>query len=151
MKTKVIDGVRTGSGTVYQLKLYEVADQAVRLNSWPALSQDLVVSDRAWRELPSDLQPIVREVWEKWATGMIAHVIHNPYVDDLDWQKKNEAHGVKFGDMPEAELAKIRQTAMEVLVDWVTKTGGRVAEAYAVIKPFVVPQTESGKPTQFYK
>jgi TRAP-type C4-dicarboxylate transport system substrate-binding protein len=65
MKTGVIDGLRTGSGSVYQLKLYEVSDQAVKLGSWPALSQDIVVSHRAWKQIPPDLQKIVRAVWEK--------------------------------------------------------------------------------------
>lgn len=150
MKTGVIDGLRTGSGTVYQLKLYEVADQALRLGSWPALSQDIVVSDRAWNEIPSDLQKIVRDVWEKWGKGMMAHVVHCPYVDDLHWQKKNEAKGMKYGEMPEAELAQVREAALKVLLAWVKKEGGHVAEAFEIIKPFVISQTEPGKPAEFY-
>jgi C4-dicarboxylate-binding protein DctP len=150
MKTGVIDGLRTGSGSTYQLKLYEVSDQAVGLGSWPALSQDIVVSNRAWNAIPSDLQEIVRDVWAKWGKGMFAHVIHCPQVDDLYWRKKNEEKGVKYGNMPEAELAKIRETALKVLQAWVTKEGGRVGEAFEVIKPFVIPQKEPGKPSMFY-
>lgn len=151
MKTGVIDGLRTGSGTVNQLKIYEVADQAVKLGSWPALSQDLVVSNRAWNELSPDLQEIVCDVWEKWAQGMVGHVVHCPYVDDLYWQKENEAQGMTYGEMPEAELVKIREMAMKVLTAWVDKEGGRPAEAFEVIRPYVVPQTEPGKPIKFYK
>jgi TRAP-type C4-dicarboxylate transport system substrate-binding protein len=150
MKTGVIDGLRTGSGSVYQLKLYEVADQAVGLGAWPALSQDLVVSDRAWNSISPDLQEIVRDVWEKWGRGMFAHIIHCPLVDDLYWQKKNEEKGMKYGKMPEEELAKVRETALQILKAWVAKEGGRVAEAYEVLKPFVIPQKEPGKPTVFF-
>lgn len=151
MKTGVLDGLRTGSGSVYQLKLYETADKAVKLGSWPALSQDIVVSNRAWKELSPELQEIVRNVWEKWGHGMMAHVLHAPYVDDLYWQKQNEAKGVKYTSMPEAELAKTRGVAMEVLLAWVKSRGGRVAEAYEVIKPFIVQQTKAGVPVQFSK
>jgi TRAP-type C4-dicarboxylate transport system substrate-binding protein len=150
MKTGVIDGLRTGSGSVYQLKLYEVSDQALRLGPWPALSQDIVVSDRAWNGLSPDLQEVVRDVWEKWGRGMFAHVIHCPLVDDLYWQKKNEEKGIKYGEMPEAELAKVRETALIILQAWVAKEGGRVAEAYEVIKPFVIPQKEPGKPSVYF-
>jgi TRAP-type C4-dicarboxylate transport system substrate-binding protein len=149
MKTGVIDGLRTGSGSVYQLKLYEVADQAVLLGPWPALSQDIVVSQKAWKELPPDLQEIVREEWHKWGMGMMAHVVHGPEVDELYWQKKNEEN-VKYGQMPAPELAQIRKEALAVLTAWVKKEGGRVAEAYEIIKPFVIPQTQPGKPTMFY-
>lgn len=151
MKTGVIDGLRTGSGTVYQLKLYEVADKAVKLGSWPALSQDIVVSDRAWKELSPELQGMVRDVWEKWGQGMMAHVLYAPYVDDLYWQKQNESKGVRFTEMPEAELAKIREIAMEIIFAWVSKRGGRIAEAYEIIKPFIVQQTKPGVPVQFSK
>jgi TRAP-type C4-dicarboxylate transport system substrate-binding protein len=150
MKTGVIDGLRTGSGSVYQLKLYEVSDQAVKLGSWPALSQDIVVSQRAWKQIPPDLQEIVRDVWERWGKGMFAHVIHNPLVDDRYWQKKNEEKGIKYGEMPETELVKVREIALKILRTWVSKEGGRVAEAFEVIKPFVIPQKEPGKPTMFF-
>jgi TRAP-type C4-dicarboxylate transport system substrate-binding protein len=150
MKTGVIDGLRTGSGSVNQLKLYEVADQAVKLGSWPALMQDLVVSDRAWNEIPPDLQEIVRDEFQKWGNGMVAHVVHCPYVDDLYWIEENEKQGITYGEMPETELAKIREVALGVLTAWVNKTGGRTAEAFEIIKPFVVQQTEAGKPTTFY-
>jgi len=151
MKTGVIDGLRTGSGTVNQIKLYEVADQAVKLGSWGALSQDLVVSDRVWDELPADLQEIVRDVWKRWGEGMFAHVIHCPYVDDLYWQKRNEAEGMTYGKMPEEELAKIRKVALKILAAWAEKEGGRPLEAYEIIKPFVVAQTEPGVPVMFSK
>jgi TRAP-type C4-dicarboxylate transport system substrate-binding protein len=150
MKTGVIDGLRTGSGSVYQLKLYEVAHKAVLLGSWPALSQDIVVSERAWNEIPPDLQKIVREEWEKWGAGMMAHVVHQPDVDEIYWQKKNEEKGVEYGQMPEDQLVLIRKAALEVLTAWVKKEGGRVAEAYEMIKPFIIPQTKPGKPTMFY-
>ena len=151
MKTGVIDGLRTGSGSLYQLKLYETADKAVKLGPWPALSQDIVVSNRAWKELSPELQEITRNVWEKWGQGMMAHVLHAPYVDDLYWQKQNEVKGVRYTEMPEAELAKMRGIAMEVLLAWVKSRGGRVAEAYEIIKPFIVQQTKAGAPVQFSK
>lgn len=151
MKTGVIDGLRTGSGTVNQLKLYEVADQAVKLGSWGPLSQDVVVSSRAWGELSPDLQEIVRDVWQKWAMGMFGHVVHCPYVDDLYWQQKNEAEGMTYGEVPEEELVKIREIAMKVWLAWINKEGGRVLEAFWAIQPFVIPQTEPGVPVQFSK
>ena len=150
MKTGVIDGLRTGSATVYQLKLYEVANQALLLGPWPALSQDIVVSNRAWKQLTPDLQEILREEWHKWGAGMMAHVVHQPEVDEMYWQNKNEEKGVKYGKMPAAELAKIRKVALEILLSWVKKEGGRVAEAFEIIKPFIIEQTKPGKPTMFY-
>jgi TRAP-type C4-dicarboxylate transport system substrate-binding protein len=150
MKTGVIDGLRTGSGSVYQLKLYEVANKALLLGSWPALSQDIVVSNKAWSKIPPDLQEIVREEWQKWGAGMMAHVVHGPDVDEIYWRKKNEEQGMEYGKMPEKELAQIRKIALGVLTAWVEKEGGRVAEAYEIVKPFIVPQTKPGKPTMFY-
>lgn len=150
MKTGVIDGLRTGSGSVYQLKLYEVADKAVLLGSWPALSQDLVVSNKAWNEIPPDLQEIVREEWHKWGAGMMAHVVHQPEVDEIYWQKKNEEKGVEYYELPEKQLSEIRKTALGILTAWVQKEGGRVAEAFEIVKPFIIPQTQPGKPTMFY-
>ena len=81
---------------------------------------------------------------------MFAHVIHNPLVDDRYWQKKNEEKGIKYGEMPETELVKVREIALKILRTWVSKEGGRVAEAFEVIKPFVIPQKEPGKPTMFF-
>jgi hypothetical protein len=53
--------------------------------------------------------------------------------------------------MTEAELAKMRGIAMEVLFAWVKSRGGRVAEAYEIIKPFILQQTKPGAPVQFSK
>lgn len=151
MKTGVIDGLRTGSGTVNQLKLYEVADKAVKLSSWGPLSQDIVVSQKAWGQISSDDQKTVNSVWKKWGTGMMAHVIHSPYVDDVYWESKNKAEGMTYTELPEEDLSLIRKTALKVLLSWVEKTGGRPAEAFEVIKPFILPQKEPGVPLQFSK
>jgi TRAP-type C4-dicarboxylate transport system substrate-binding protein len=148
MKTGVIDGYRTGSSVVYAMNLYEVSKYGLIAGPTETLQQDIVVSHKVWNALPSDLQEIVRKVWDKWAAAVKGRTIHG--IDDAYWRTKNIEKGMVYNKMSEEELIKFRENAMKILLDWVKKTGGRTIEAWELIKPIIIPPTQPGKPEQLF-
>ncbi len=69
----------------------------------------------------------------------------NLEADSANWQRLLEEEGMKFRELPAADYAKIRATALGVLTGFIKRTGGRNAEAWEVVEPIIVPPTEVGK------
>jgi TRAP-type C4-dicarboxylate transport system substrate-binding protein len=135
LKTGVIDGFTSGWSTLYETKLHEVFDYSVLVGMSPALQEDIVVSPRAWKPLPSDLKQIVRNVFGEWAEKTKESALSGK-VGRKDRDLLEKA-GVRCTEFSEEDMDKLRKLTLKLQADWVKSKGGRVAEAWEIVKPIV--------------
>jgi len=150
LKTGVVDGVLTGADAFFAVKLHEVLDYAVPVPSEMAHCQDIVVSNRAWKALPDDLKKIVNDVFHIWSIGSKGRAGEFGSPEDLFWRKRCEVQGnMVFSDLPKEDMDKISEVAWEVFLEWIEETGGRTLEAWALLKPILVPPAKPGVPENY--
>ena len=149
LKTGVLDGFYSGPISAWEGKTYEVTDYFLETGPASYLAEDIVISNKRWDALSPDLQEIVYDVFAKWNAGIKGRVAYHLATPrggvEHWWNEKLEEVGMTWNALPEEDLVKIRELAMKVQVDWVKKTGGRTAEAWEIIKPFVIPPTDVSK------
>ena len=98
LQTKAIDGVEFAETIVVQDKCYEVTNHFTDLN-WQWVGHQMMVSQKKWKELPADLQEIVRQAaWDAMA--------YEFEVEEGDRAKAYDAmrkHGMKVRLLTDAE------------------------------------------------
>jgi TRAP-type C4-dicarboxylate transport system substrate-binding protein len=139
LKQGVIDGFDSGFGVIYQIKLHEVVKYAVSYGLGVPNQDDIVVSAKVWNPLPDDLKKIVRDEWDKWA-GSLKYLSFTGVTGGPEGDKDKELcekAGMVTSELNEADKGMIREVTLKLQMDWVKSTGGRTAEAWEIIKPFL--------------
>jgi TRAP-type mannitol/chloroaromatic compound transport system substrate-binding protein len=80
--------------------------------------QEFTVNMDAWKKLPDDLKGLLASAVREWCWDQVQRVA----VDDLRVTRELSAKGVKAGQWPDAEMAKIRALAQKTWEDWSKKT-----------------------------
>ncbi len=133
MKTGVVDGFASASCLTWEVKLYEVAKYGITMSANLAGVFDILVTDKAWAALPSDIQLIVRDVFAESGKKMDAQAVKPD--TDRDYQAKCKGKGVEYAKLSEEDRVKYIGIATESAKEWIKSEGGRVAEAWEIIQP----------------
>jgi TRAP-type C4-dicarboxylate transport system substrate-binding protein len=149
-KSGTIDGALTGAIAIHSTKLNEVFKYAVEL-TYEGGIQDIVVSNKAWDPLPDDLKQIVRDVFSLYSLASKARAVQAEQ-DDSYWKRRNEKDaGMIYNRLSEGDYDKMRKVAMEEFLEWIKTTGGRTLEAWALIRPILIPHTEPGIAENYFE
>lgn len=133
MQTGVVDGFASASCYAYDNKLFEVSRYDVPLSANLSGQQDILISDKAWNELPSDLQKIVKDVLAE--TGKLLNEKATATNVDLACRNNMRDKGVEYNALSRDDILKYRNIATEAAKEWVDSQGGRVLEAWNIIQP----------------
>lgn len=136
LKTGVLDGFTSGYGSLYDEKLYEVLDYTVLVGTSAACQEDIVVSQRVWESLPANLKKVLNDVFGEWAVRAKNDALSGR-ADTRDKELLVKA-GKIASEFSEAERAKVAETEAKLIEAWVQSQGGRVTEAWAIVKPFII-------------
>lgn len=136
----VVDAVITGPDVANRTKLYEVVDHVTDLKFGPGAGW-VVISERAWKRLPADLQQIVEDLI--------------PELQKRGWQlafEENDVNlkatidkGIKATVPAKAEWTEeLHRIAHDVVIpSWTKRAGNGSAEAFnAAIAPIVGVKAE---------
>jgi len=135
LKTGVLDGFGSGYGSLYAEKLYEVFDFVVATGISAACQEDIVVSRKVWDPLPDDLKKIVRDVFAQWA-ATTSQRDEGVRVANEDKALLEKAGKICL-ELSKEDKTRFREKAVELNDAWVKSQGGRVAEAWEIVKPFL--------------
>jgi len=132
-QTGVVDGYASAACYSVENKLYEVVKYGIPMGANLSGQQDILVSDKAWAALPSDLQKIVQDVFAETRDSVNALSI-SPDID-LGCREVMADHGLEWIYLPPEDGVRFRELAMEAAEEWVNSEGGRILEAWEIIQP----------------
>ncbi len=135
LSTGVIDGATWGAATSGRdIKLHEVAKYFLNTYSGYVASECVIANMDAWKKLPDDLKAIL----------LMAVQVANDlrmryyYVSEITALKEMvEKHGVKATELPEADVAVLRDATMAYLGQLAAKDAKYTAKAVNILKDFM--------------
>jgi len=136
LKTGVIDGFGSGYGSLHAEKFHEVMKYVTWVGAPAACQEDIVVSRNVWNKLPDDLKQIMREVYTEWAEKTKKDAL-TLKADNAD-KAALEAAGIITAEMSAADRATVQALQAELVEAYVESEGGRVAEAWEIIKSIIM-------------
>ncbi len=119
LQTGVCDGAHWGSvSTAWDMKFQEVTNHIVMPNLANINNGEIIMNQKAWDELPSDMKAIVEECANSAGTDFLRWSGYNNMVDINKFQKD------KMGElsyMDEDTVAQLRKFSLEVVDEYSAK------------------------------
>ena len=113
LQRKVIDGVITSALSVRDWKLYDFIEHGYMLNLSMG-HQFVLMSQKSWSELPASLQTILQSNARDWSATFRRQI---PAMD-LDARRELRDQGMTLREPTPFDLAKARQSAAPMWLEW---------------------------------
>lgn len=135
LSTGVIDGATWGAATSERdIKLYEAAKFFLKTYSGDIASECVIANMDAWKNLPDDLKAILLLAVQAANDKRMRYY----YVSEITaLNEMVEKHGVKVTELPEADVAVLRNASMAFLEKLKAKDPKYSAKAIDILKNFM--------------
>ena len=136
LKTGVLDGASSGSRILIYQKWAEVVKYG--LEGWvaEANAQDVVVNQKAWDAIPSDVKEIVTMVFQALGQKQRAMAVM-PGMSN-HWRRQCEALGVQYFDLSPQDHTKLEEVFSKQWYSDLEKANPRTKEAWDIVKQFTI-------------
>ena len=99
-------------------------------------ASEVIVNPKLWNASPPDIQKIVSEEFTKWGDQTL-DIAYGNKVDSTDKELMQTKAKVTCESWPQAEKDKFQKKAIELQQKWVDSQGGRVVEAWNLVKDII--------------
>jgi TRAP-type C4-dicarboxylate transport system substrate-binding protein len=130
----VLDGLSSGSRTLLSQKLTEVVKYALEGLTAEAVTQDIVINQKAWDTLPNDIKEIVTMVFT--ALSEKQRVMATMPGVSKHWTRLAEATGIQYVTVSPQDAKKVDEAFAKEWSESLENANPRTKEAWNIIKKF---------------
>lgn len=132
LQTGVCDGAHWGTvSTAWDMKFQEVTDYIVMPYLANVNNGEIIVSQKKWESLPSDMQAVVSECATSAGNDFLRWSGHNDLIDIQEFQQKKMG---TLSYMNEDTIAQLRQFSLDVVDEYSVKDPKYCAKAGELLK-----------------